>query len=116
MFGERLKQLRLIRGLSREQVANGLEIAVPTIGAYERGDREPSLQMIGEIARFFNVSLDYLFGLSEETDTLAQYKEKARHEVEHFLRQEKVYFRGNEISELEKQRLLDFLTGMHWNK
>ena len=58
----RLKELRKSRKLSQAQVAAGINCTPPTYSRYERGTRQPSLDMVLRMADFFGVSLDYLFG------------------------------------------------------
>lgn len=62
---ERLKQLRLERGITIKEVAASLEMTVSAYAHYEQGRREPSIDILKRICRFFDVSADYLIGLSE---------------------------------------------------
>ena len=61
-FKDRLKELRLARGLSQVSLAEALGVSKSTIGAYETGDRKPSYEAQEKLADFFNVSIDYLRG------------------------------------------------------
>lgn len=62
-FCQRLKLLRLLNNMQQKDVAKSLGIKPSTYGMYERGEREPSLYTLYQIADFFNVSADYLLGL-----------------------------------------------------
>lgn len=62
---ERLKQLRLERGITIKEVASNLEMTVSAYAHYEQGRREPSIDILKRICQFFDVSADYLIGLSE---------------------------------------------------
>ena len=62
---DRLKELRLAMGLTQKQVAEKLELSTRAYSHYEQGDREPSLDLIKKLCRFFDVSADYLLGLSD---------------------------------------------------
>jgi len=66
MFGERLQELREDKGLKQHELAKILNVAANTVSAYENGDIMPKDATKVEIAKFFNVSLDYLFGLTDE--------------------------------------------------
>ncbi|SDD85921.1 helix-turn-helix domain-containing protein [Sporomusa acidovorans] len=66
IFCERLKALRLSQNLTLEQLANELDLVKQTIGNWEKGIRIPSLETSIALAEYFNVSLDYLVGLSDE--------------------------------------------------
>ena len=60
----RLKKLREQERLSQESLALKLNVSQSTISAYETGERTPDLETFIKIADLFNVSLDYLCGLS----------------------------------------------------
>ena len=60
MVGMRIAALRREAGLSQAQLAQKLKISPSAMGMYEQGRREPSLQLIGELARVLKVSTDYL--------------------------------------------------------
>lgn len=61
----RLKELREQRRLKQEDLALYLNTSQSTVSAYEVGDRTPDIKTIIKIADFFNVSIDYLVGLSD---------------------------------------------------
>ena len=64
-FSERLRQLRTECGISQQALANSLgDISKSSINMYERGEREPGLEMLEAIADFFNVDMDFLLGKS----------------------------------------------------
>ncbi len=64
-FNERLRFLRKERNLSQQELAKLLSTSKSSINMYERGEREPGLEMLEQIADFFNVDLDYLHGKSD---------------------------------------------------
>lgn len=65
-FADRLKLLRTQYGLSQRLLANKLGcISKSSINMYERGEREPGLELLEAIADFFNVDMDYLLGKSD---------------------------------------------------
>jgi transcriptional regulator with XRE-family HTH domain len=61
-FSERLKELRLNKNLTQEQLAALTELGYPTIKSYECGYRKPGHDALIAIADYFDVSLDYLVG------------------------------------------------------
>lgn len=65
MLGNRLKKLREDKGLKQDELAKELSVSPSAIGMYERDSREPNNELIIKIANFFNVSTDYLMGISE---------------------------------------------------
>ena len=64
-FPSRLKELRKERQLRQEDLAFDLNVSRQTISKYERGQRQPDYRMLIEIADYFQVSLDYLFGRTD---------------------------------------------------
>lgn len=64
-FSSVIKQLRIRRGVTQEQLASMLKVSRSTIGMYETGSREPDFETLEAIADIFNVDMDYLMGRSE---------------------------------------------------
>ncbi|MEG9429814.1 MAG: helix-turn-helix transcriptional regulator [Christensenellaceae bacterium] len=62
-FGERLKALRLEKGLGQVQLAKELNVSKSVISLWETGGSEPTLNNLVKIAAYFNVSIDYLAGI-----------------------------------------------------
>ena len=60
MIGNRLKLLRTEKGLSQEEVSSVLNITRQAYSSWERGEFEPSLEMINKIADYFKVTVDFL--------------------------------------------------------
>lgn len=65
-FGERLKQLREIIGLSREEMAKQCGITASAFGNYENDYRLPNFDILIKIANILDVSTDYLLGNTVE--------------------------------------------------
>ena len=65
ILGQRLKELRAEKKLTQKEVAEYLRISSVTYLRYEKAQREPSLELLAELAIFFGVSTDYLLGLKE---------------------------------------------------
>ena len=65
IFAERLKELRKERNMSELQLAKVLGVSSTTINRWERGLRVPNLDSLVLLARFFDVSIDYLCGLED---------------------------------------------------
>ena len=66
MIGQRLKALRRERKVRQEDLATAIGVQKATVSHYETGKTDPSDKVKVEIARFFNVSLDYLLGVIDE--------------------------------------------------
>ena len=65
-FGEILKNLRIEKGLTQKELANACNVTATCICQLENGSRNPTGSTVAVLARFFDVSSDYLLGLSDE--------------------------------------------------
>lgn len=63
-FGDKLKLSRRKTNLSQKEVASRLNVHPKTISAYENNRATPSLENLVELALLYNVSIDFLLGLS----------------------------------------------------
>ncbi|MBQ2741262.1 MAG: helix-turn-helix transcriptional regulator [Oscillospiraceae bacterium] len=64
-FGNKIKALRSEQGITQQQLAKKLGLVRATVSAYEQGIKYPSIDVLIKLCSFFNVSSDYLLGLSD---------------------------------------------------
>ena len=64
-FGARLRKLRKESELTQQQLADKLDVTKASISAYETNAKYPSIEVLIKIANTFNVSADYLLGISQ---------------------------------------------------
>lgn len=57
---KKLRELRKARRLTLAEVANAIGIKQQVLSYYERGDREPRVETLKKLAKFYGVSIDYL--------------------------------------------------------
>ena len=62
-FAQKLKTLRLEKGLTQAEVSKELGLTRNAFSNYEMGIREPSLDTLKKICKFFDISADYFLGL-----------------------------------------------------
>ena len=62
----RIKELRLEKKLTQSQLAHYLKINQTAVGKYEREELEPNIKTLLQLSAFFNVSVDYLIGNSDD--------------------------------------------------
>lgn len=62
IFTERLKELRLKKGLTQTELGEKVGVTKQTIINYEKGTTEPSFENLIKLADLLEVSLDWLFG------------------------------------------------------
>lgn len=65
ILGKRIKLLREEERLNQLELAKKLNISNSTLSQYETGQRIPSDDIKIKIAKIFNVTLDYLLGVSD---------------------------------------------------
>ncbi|ADQ06108.1 transcriptional regulator, XRE family [Caldicellulosiruptor hydrothermalis 108] len=68
----RIRELRLERGLSQEELGKVLNVSGRTIGHYENGSREPTPEALNKLADFFGVTIDYLLCRTDVRSTEKQ--------------------------------------------
>jgi len=65
-YAQRLRELREDNDLTQEDVARVLKTTYQYYSRYEKGVRELPFTRAIELAKFYNVSLDYIAGLTDE--------------------------------------------------
>lgn len=65
MFSNRLRQLRKQHKISQDSLAKQLFVSQQSVAKWESGKITPNPETLANIANIFNVSADYLLGLSE---------------------------------------------------
>ena len=64
-----LRNIRKIKNLNQQKVALDLHISREALSHYENGKREPSLELLLQMAHYFNVSIEYLITGDETKKT-----------------------------------------------
>jgi len=114
MLGVRLKYLRKSNNKTQQDIADILGITRPAYTAYEQGKRNPDYEILEKIADYYNVSIDYLLGRTEnkgalhtqagisdnEYNNLSAYQKEV---IDFFLTREDLFFKN------QPENLLDAL-------
>lgn len=66
MLNEKIKKLRISYNMSQVDLAKRLGVSKQCVSNWENDNVQPSIEMLIKIARFFNVSTDYLLDLDEK--------------------------------------------------
>lgn len=64
-LSERLVALKQSRDLLQKSIANDIGVSLRAYQYYERGEREPNVSVLIALADYFNVSIDYLVGRTD---------------------------------------------------
>lgn len=103
-----LSKLRLEKGIKQEEVAAVLGVTRQAFSRYERGERELGYEGLVALAKFFDVSVDYLLGNSTYyyPDKVGVYPSQISEEEQSFLDLFRRLSRG------ERVQLLSFAAGL----
>jgi len=66
---KKLKSLRLSKNILQEDMALILNCNLRTYQRYERGENEPNIETLVALADYFDVSLDYLVGRTDNPNS-----------------------------------------------
>lgn len=67
IFAQRLRELREEKQITQKSLAEILGLSSrSTIANYEQNDREPDYETLIKIAKYFEVSIDYLLGQTDK--------------------------------------------------
>lgn len=87
-FSERLKELRIAKGILQRELADYIKVSRVTITQYENGSRSPDDEIKKKIAEYFNVSLDYLMGASDIRNPYISVNIKSNEEEQYIIPEE----------------------------
>ncbi|MDO4988398.1 MAG: helix-turn-helix transcriptional regulator [Synergistes sp.] len=76
-LGNRIKQLRKLRGLTQDRLAEIMDISRVTISVWETDVNVPSAESIVELANILNVSTDFLLTGTQRDRDISQMSDKA---------------------------------------
>lgn len=102
MHSKRLRQLRLEHGYTMEEIGKKIGIAKSSYASYESKYRRPPLERLRQLSKVYDVSVDYILGLTDER--------KEQHNVRMLLNQKGLHWDGLPLDEeiLEQiQQVLD---------
>ena len=78
MLGERIAELRKKKGLSQEELGEILSTSRQAISKWERGEADPDISRLKDLAVYFDVSIDYLLGYDVEATSVKNFIERVK--------------------------------------
>lgn len=105
-LGEKLKYLREKNCLKQEDVARFLKVSRASISKYESGDREPDIDTLKALAKYYTVPVDFLFGLTDFPYSSAEYHSLKNESIVSDVSKE-VYLERSDLEEFMKNE--DFI-------
>ena len=117
-FAQRFKELRIEKGLTQQQLAEdfnskyGHTFSKPSISQYENGRRTPENKALKNFADYFNVSIDYLLGVSEVRNKAIIENQALKND---FLEEVNKFFSDKNITREKKDSLFKELSKMYFD-
>lgn len=105
---KRLKELRLQKGLTQQQVATAIGKTYQAYSYYENGKRDPDTETLKLLADFFEVTVDYLLETPQNVEN-----KKIPKDLKKILGEEEVTLNGRMVSEEEKEQMLRVLEALY---
>ncbi len=110
-----LQLIRKERRLSQQQLADKLGVSRSTVAMWETGNSEPDLETLWKISEYFNVTTDYLLGLTDtpekqiDEDSLPDHFETPAEAMAWLLEQEAIMsYSGIDFRDLSEDAQLEF--------
>lgn len=77
-LGERIREYRIKRGFTQNQMAEKLGMTEANFSSYERNRSIPPSEKLNQIANILNVSIDYLLGRTNDPEPHFEFDEEVR--------------------------------------
>lgn len=105
-FGSNLIRFREEQGISRKELADMLGVPYTTLRGYETETREPGHIFLARLSKIFDVSIDYLLGLSDDPKGHKKSLESERFEVNDHEKLLIIAYRANHTMQPAVDKLL----------
>lgn len=113
-FTDTLRKLRLSKGLTQEELANGTGLAKSSISMYESGRRKPSFEVLEAFADFFNVDMNTLWEISA-SPTGQKIDARTRRQLEAVLDDDNLTYNGVVLDGDDKEKVKKALELIFWD-
>lgn len=80
-FGQRLKELRKAKKMTQQELGDVIHVSKVSVSGYETGNRSPDPDTLDAIADFFEVSLDYLRGRTNDEQDFYKLNDKETKDI-----------------------------------
>lgn len=111
LIGSRLRKARERKGWTQTYVCKRLGISNSTLSGYERGYRAPDPEQMRVFAQLYEVTTDYLHGISDDPEGTIDHKEiKFSTDIIEYLEKNKdLHIGGQKLNKDQKQVLIEFM-------
>lgn len=108
MYGKRLRALRKSQKLSLAQVATKLNMVTSAYSSYEREEKKPPIDKLRFLANLYNVSTDYILGLTDEMEPKPK-PNPDLFDVKKFFSHDELHWNGKPLKEEELEPIRKLL-------
>ncbi len=109
-FHEKLQQLRRRYSVSQTELAEAVGVSRKSIQYYESGERYPRSRVLGKLAEFFNVSVEYLTSVDDN------YPDgKSMFSAANLVNEVAALFAGGSMSEEDKDLAMRVIQEAYWD-
>lgn len=109
-IGQRIKTLRIEANITQKQFGDIFGIVKSTVSMYENDNSTPDTEMLKKIAKFFNVSIDYLLGITDIREPVDELIKKGTVKVEEPSKIEQI---SKDLPEQERKELESYADYLH---
>jgi len=121
-LGERIKQLRIENEMTQEEFGKLFGVTKYAVSLYESNKSTPNDEIKKKIAEHFNVSLDWLMGISDVRNAYIPEEYKKKYKVtkrdlmqyEDFIEHAGAFFMNDEVAEEDKEALFRDISELFW--
>ncbi|PRR86012.1 helix-turn-helix domain-containing protein [Clostridium luticellarii] len=119
-----LKELRYEKDVKQEDVAKAIGISKSGYGYYEQGRSMPDPEMLLKLAKYFNVSADYLLGntdIKEPIDVPQEYTDKYKvtkrdiKQHDEVIKHAQAFMMDDKVGEKDKEKLVAVINKIYWD-
>lgn len=104
MFKTRIKELRNKHNLTMSELGDKLGVGKSAIAGYESGQRNPKIETLHKLSSIFNVSADYLLGLTDNPTPVEESTNLAK-----LIENNSFHYNGEKLSEADLHLLIGLL-------
>lgn len=104
MYGDRLRYLRKKKNWTIVDVAEKLDISRSSYAGYETEDRKPPIEKLISLSNLYDVSVDYILGLTDEPDI-----KRLEYDISKYLQKDRLNWDGVPVPDAELKRIVDLL-------
>ncbi|MDP1509782.1 helix-turn-helix transcriptional regulator [Paenibacillus sp. CMAA1739] len=113
-YGTRIAELRELKGLKQEELAQSLGITRAALSHYEKNRRKPDFETLTKLADIFEVTIDYLVGRTSQPTAILdsdvrEFVDQLELSDEDILQRFNLTIDGRTLTEEEAKRFIAFV-------